>query len=137
MEEVCEPGNLLPRAFAIAEIIASKVPLRVAAAKEATSAALNLALEDGLSSNCVFSALLFHEGQGRGVRAFNGEARCEFSGDDGTAGCARRRSHHRRPHPYTAMRQMKPRDGNDAPRKEEHFDCSTGAHGRPKPCCGS
>jgi hypothetical protein len=48
VEEVVAPDALMTRAKAIAETIAAKSPVAVAAAKEATRAAVSLPLEEGL-----------------------------------------------------------------------------------------
>jgi enoyl-CoA hydratase len=71
VEEVVEPGHLLGRAMAIAEVIASKSPVAVAAAKEATRAAVSLPLEEGLKLETALFQLCFSsEDKREGVRAF-------------------------------------------------------------------
>ena len=71
VQEVVEPARLLPRAGEIAEMIAAKSPVAVAAAKEATRAALSLPLADGLKLETALFQLCFaSEDKAEGVRAF-------------------------------------------------------------------
>lgn len=81
VEEVVEPGQLLPRAFALAESIASKSPVAIAAAKEATRAALSLPLADGLKLETALFQLCFaSEDKVEGVRAFLEKRAASFPG---------------------------------------------------------
>ncbi|MEJ7809010.1 MAG: enoyl-CoA hydratase-related protein [Gemmatimonadaceae bacterium] len=71
VEEVVAPEHLLDRAMTIATAIAGKSPVAVAAAKEATRAALGLALSDGLKLETALFQLCFaSEDRIEGVRAF-------------------------------------------------------------------
>ena len=71
IEEVVPPEELLPRTMALAETIASKSPVAVAAAKEATRAALSLSLPEGLKLETALFQLCFaSEDKAEGVRAF-------------------------------------------------------------------
>jgi enoyl-CoA hydratase len=81
ISEVTEPAQLMPRAMAIAETIASKSPVAVAAAKEATRAALSLPLEDGLRAERALFAICFSsEDKVEGVRAFLEKRAADFKG---------------------------------------------------------
>ncbi len=81
VEEVVAPDQLLPRARVIAETIASKSPVAVSAAKEATRAALSLPLEDGLKLETALFALCFaSEDKAEGVRAFLEKRPAKFPG---------------------------------------------------------
>jgi enoyl-CoA hydratase len=81
VSEVTEPADLMTRAMAIAETIASKSPVAVAAAKEATRAALSLPLEDGLRAERALFALCFSsEDKIEGVRAFLEKRPADFKG---------------------------------------------------------
>jgi enoyl-CoA hydratase len=81
VEEVLEPAQLLDRALALAESIASKSPVAVAAAKEATRAALSLPLERGLELETALFQLCFaSEDKVEGVRAFLEKRAANFSG---------------------------------------------------------
>ena len=81
VEEVIAPNDLLPRATALAETIASKSPVAVGAAKEATRAALGLPLEDGLKLETALFALCFaSEDKAEGVRAFLEKRPPDFAG---------------------------------------------------------
>ena len=81
VEEVTEPGALLARAVEIAELIASRSPVAVAAAKEATRAALSLPLDDGLKLETALFQLCFaSEDKREGVRAFLEKRAAEFPG---------------------------------------------------------
>ena len=71
VEEVVAPDALMPRAIAIAETIASKSPVAVSAAREATRAALSLSLEEGLKlERALFQVCFASEDKVEGVRAF-------------------------------------------------------------------
>ena len=71
VEEVVEPADLLPRTLALAEQIAARSPVAVAAAKEATRAALSLPLGEGLKLETALFQLCFSsEDKQEGVRAF-------------------------------------------------------------------
>ncbi len=71
VQEIHEPGQLMTRAMQIAESIASRSPVAVAAAKEATRAALSLPLTDGLKLETALFQLCFaSEDKVEGVRAF-------------------------------------------------------------------
>lgn len=81
VEEVVEPGQLIERALAIAETIASKSPVAVAAAKEATRAAFNLSLDDGLKlETSLFQLCFSSEDKAEGVRAFLEKRAANFTG---------------------------------------------------------
>ncbi|HEU4643083.1 MAG TPA: enoyl-CoA hydratase-related protein [Gemmatimonadaceae bacterium] len=81
VEEVLEPGALLERALAIAGTIASKSPVAVAAAKEATRSALSLPLDDGLKLETALFQLCFSSAdRAEGVRAFLEKRPAEFTG---------------------------------------------------------
>ena len=81
ISEVTEPAALMTRALAIAETIASKSPVAVAAAKEATRAALSLPLEDGLKfERSLFGLCFASEDKVEGVRAFLEKRAADFPG---------------------------------------------------------
>ena len=81
VEEVVAPEALLPRAIAIAEMIAAKSPVAVAAAKEATRAAVSLPLEEGLKLETALFQLCFaSEDKVEGVRAFMEKRTPNFPG---------------------------------------------------------
>jgi enoyl-CoA hydratase len=81
VEEVTEPAELLDRAVALAEVIASKSPVAVSAAKEATRAALSLPLADGLKLETALFELCFSsEDKAEGVRAFLEKRAANFPG---------------------------------------------------------
>jgi enoyl-CoA hydratase len=81
VEEVVEPGQLLERAIAIAETIAAKSPVAVAAAKEATRASASLPLDEGLKLETALFQLCFSsEDKKEGVRAFLEKRTANFSG---------------------------------------------------------
>ncbi|HEX6533746.1 MAG TPA: enoyl-CoA hydratase-related protein [Gemmatimonadaceae bacterium] len=81
VEEVVEPGELLERALAIAERIASRSPVAVAAAKEATRAALSLPLAQGLElESALFQVCFASDDRAEGVRAFLEKRAPEFTG---------------------------------------------------------
>ena len=71
VEEVVAPDQLLTRAVMLGEKIASRSPVAVAAAKEATRAALSLPLPEGLKLETALFQLCFSsEDKAEGVRAF-------------------------------------------------------------------
>ncbi|HJR64561.1 MAG TPA: enoyl-CoA hydratase-related protein [Gemmatimonadaceae bacterium] len=81
IEEVVPPEELLPRTMALAETIASKSPVAVAAAKEATRAALSLSLPEGLKLETALFQLCFaSEDKAEGVRAFLEKRPATFPG---------------------------------------------------------
>ena len=81
VSEVTEPAQLIPRALAIAEVIAAKSPVAVASAKQATRAALSLPLEEGLRMERSLFAMCFaSQDKVEGVRAFLEKRPPEFPG---------------------------------------------------------
>lgn len=81
VEEVLAPEELMPRAVKLAETIASKSPVAVAAAKEATRAALSLPLPEGLKLETALFQLCFaSEDKAEGVRAFLEKRAASFPG---------------------------------------------------------
>ncbi|MBA3557942.1 MAG: enoyl-CoA hydratase/isomerase family protein [Gemmatimonadaceae bacterium] len=81
VEEVCAPEQLVERAVALGETIASKSPVAVSAAKEATRAALSLSLEDGLKLETALFQLCFaSQDKVEGVRAFLEKRLANFPG---------------------------------------------------------
>jgi enoyl-CoA hydratase/carnithine racemase len=81
VEEVVEPAKLLGRAVELAEVMASKSPVALAAAKEATRAALSLPLDDGLKLETALFQLCFSSAdKAEGVRAFLEKRTAEFTG---------------------------------------------------------
>jgi enoyl-CoA hydratase len=71
VQEISEPERLMTRAMEIAEVIAGRSPVAVAAAKEATRAALNLPLADGMKlETALFQVCFASEDKVEGVRAF-------------------------------------------------------------------
>ena len=81
VEEVVEPGHLLDRATAIADVIAAKSPVAVAAAKEATRAAVSLPLDEGPKLETALFQLCFSsEDKREGVRAFLEKRSASFVG---------------------------------------------------------
>jgi len=81
VEEVAEPAKLLDRATELAELMASKSPVALAAAKEATRAALSLPLDDGLKLETALFQLCFSSAdKAEGVRAFLEKRSAEFTG---------------------------------------------------------
>src|SRR5688572_3512904 len=76
------PGDvLLDRAVAIGELIASKSPVAVAAAKEATRASMSLPLDEGLRLETALFQLCFSsEDKAEGVRAFLEKRSPTFTG---------------------------------------------------------
>ena len=81
VEEVLAPDALMARAMTIAETIASKSPVAVSAAKEATRAALSLPLAEGLKLETALFQLCFSsEDKVEGVRAFLEKRPATFPG---------------------------------------------------------
>ncbi len=81
VEEIVEPAKLLDRAVELAELMASKSPVALAAAKEATRAALSLPLDDGLKLETALFQLCFSSAdKAEGVRAFLEKRAAEFTG---------------------------------------------------------
>ncbi len=81
VEEVLAPDQLMLKAIALAETIASKSPVAVAAAKEATRAALSMSMSEGLRLESSLFALCFSsEDKAEGVRAFLEKRPAAFSG---------------------------------------------------------
>ena len=81
MEAVHPAGALTEQARALAERIASKSPVALAAAKEATRAAFSLPLDDGLKLETALFQLCFaSEDKAEGVRAFLEKRQANFSG---------------------------------------------------------
>ena len=81
VEEVTEPAALLDRAMQLAATIASRSPVAIAAAKEATRAALSLPLDDGLKLESALFQLCFSSAdKAEGVRAFLEKRTAEFTG---------------------------------------------------------
>ncbi|HKV51612.1 MAG TPA: enoyl-CoA hydratase-related protein [Gemmatimonadaceae bacterium] len=81
LEEVVEPSALLDRALALGESIAAKSPVAVAAAKEATRAALSLPLDDGLKlETALFQVCFASADRAEGVRAFLEKRSAQFTG---------------------------------------------------------
>lgn len=81
VSEVTPPEVLADRAIAIGELIASKSPVAVAAAKEATRAAMSLPLDEGLRLETALFQLCFSsEDKAEGVRAFLEKRPANFTG---------------------------------------------------------
>jgi enoyl-CoA hydratase len=81
VEEVVEPQQAMSRACAIAELIASRSPVAVSAAREATRAALNLPLAEGLKlERALFQLCFSSEDKAEGVRAFLEKRSAVFPG---------------------------------------------------------
>jgi enoyl-CoA hydratase len=81
VEEVTEPAALLDRAMQLAGTVASRSPVAVTAAKEATRAALSLPLDDGLKLESALFQLCFSSAdKAEGVRAFLEKRAAEFTG---------------------------------------------------------
>ncbi len=81
IEEIVEPARLLERALAIGDAIAAKSPVAVAAAREATRAALSLPLAEGLKLETALFQLCFaSEDKAEGVRAFLEKRAAQFTG---------------------------------------------------------
>ena len=81
VSEVCAAAELVPRALAIAELIASKSPVAVASAKQATRAALSLPLDEGLRMERSLFAMCFaSQDKIEGVKAFLEKRTPEFPG---------------------------------------------------------
>ncbi len=71
VNEVVEPAELMPRARAVAETIATRAPLAVAAAKRALRRGADLPLADGLElERQLFAGLFATPDQKEGMRAF-------------------------------------------------------------------
>jgi enoyl-CoA hydratase len=71
VEEVVAPDQLLARALALADVIASRSPVAVAASREAVRAATSLPLVDGLKlERALFQLCFASEDKAEGVRAF-------------------------------------------------------------------
>jgi enoyl-CoA hydratase len=81
VEEIVSPDVLIDRAVAIGEQIATKSPVAVAAAKEATRAAMSLPLDEGLRLETALFQLCFSsEDKAEGVRAFLEKRAANFTG---------------------------------------------------------
>jgi enoyl-CoA hydratase len=81
VEEIVPPHELIPRALALGETMASRSPVALAAAKEATRAALGLPLDDGLKLETALFQLCFSSAdKAEGVRAFLEKRTAEFTG---------------------------------------------------------
>ena len=81
VSEVCAAAELMPRALAIAELIASKSPVAIASAKQATRAALSLPLDEGLRMERSLFAMCFaSQDKIEGVKAFLEKRTPEFPG---------------------------------------------------------
>ena len=81
VSEVCAAAELMPRALAIAELIASKSPVAVASAKQATRAALSLPLDEGLRlERSLFAMCFASQDKIEGVKAFLEKRTPEFPG---------------------------------------------------------
>jgi len=81
VEVVVPPEELMARASKLAEEIATKSPVAVAAAKEATRAAMSLALSEGLKLETALFQLCFaSEDKVEGVRAFLEKRAANFPG---------------------------------------------------------
>ncbi|HET7586260.1 MAG TPA: enoyl-CoA hydratase-related protein [Gemmatimonadaceae bacterium] len=81
VEQVVEPAAVMETAMRMAATIAAKSPVAVAAAKEATRAALSLPLDDGLKLETALFQLCFSsEDKAEGVRAFLEKRSANFPG---------------------------------------------------------
>ncbi|HEX5436922.1 MAG TPA: enoyl-CoA hydratase-related protein [Gemmatimonadaceae bacterium] len=81
VEEVVEPAELMDCAVALGTLIASKSPVAVSAAKEATRAALSMPLGDGLKlERALFELCFSSEDKAEGVRAFMEKRTANFPG---------------------------------------------------------
>jgi enoyl-CoA hydratase len=78
---VLEPAELMPRVRAVAEAIATRAPLAVAAAKRATRVGADLPLEGALAlERELFSGLFATQDQKEGMRAFVEKRAAKWSG---------------------------------------------------------
>jgi enoyl-CoA hydratase len=81
VQEIVAPEQLLTRAKEFCRIIASRSPVAVAAAREATRAALSLPLADGLKlERALFQLCFASDDKVEGVRAFLEKRPPEFRG---------------------------------------------------------
>ena len=81
VEELVAPDELLPRSLAIAERIATRSPVALAAAKDALRAALSTPVDAGLRTEATLFQLCFASADGReGVRAFLDKRPAAFTG---------------------------------------------------------
>jgi enoyl-CoA hydratase len=81
VEEVVAPDEVMERALAVAETIASRSPVAVAAAKEATRAALDLPLAEGIAlETALFQVCFASADKTEGVRAFLEKRPPDFTG---------------------------------------------------------
>jgi enoyl-CoA hydratase len=81
VEEVVPPDQLMTRAVALAEMIASKSPVAVMAAKEATRSALSMPVSEGMKVETALFQLCFaSEDKIEGVRAFMEKRQASFPG---------------------------------------------------------
>jgi enoyl-CoA hydratase len=81
VQEAVDGVHLLARATAVATLIASRAPLAVRAAKEATLAAFDLSFEEGrLREVALFERCFASEDRLEGVNAFLAKRQAEFRG---------------------------------------------------------
>lgn len=81
VDEVVAPDELMPRAMAIADRIAGRSPVALAAAKDALRAALSTPMEAGLRTEAALFQLCFASADGaEGVRAFMEKREASFTG---------------------------------------------------------
>jgi enoyl-CoA hydratase len=79
---VFEPAELLAKVRAVAEKIAAKGPLAIAAAKRAINAGVDLPLAGGLEiEKGAFAGLFGSHDQREGMRAFVEKRKAEFTGE--------------------------------------------------------
>ena len=79
--EVTSPEELMPRAVAIAELIAEKAPLAVAACKKALNRGVELPLEAALDFEAVLFGAMFNTADMReGTQAFTEKRPAQFRG---------------------------------------------------------